>query len=122
MNVSAYGIMMFADLYNQPRGSFSRFINNVSDLLKMLQGKRASVSGDFNILITDCFWSYSQDYTNLFLSHGFVNTIDLSTFTSCTNHMEISCLNLVWNNISIACSICVLRPFLSDHVFVAIVF
>ena len=120
VNIPGFGIMMLAGLYRPPKGSFSRFISYASDLLEKFMDKRTIVCGDFNINTLDDFSVLCQDYSNLFLSHGFVNTINLATFI--LKNKELSCLDHIWNNIGIISSSYVLRPALSDHLYVAIVF
>ena len=104
--------MMLAGLYQPPNGSFSRFISYVSGLLDKFLGKRNFICGDFNIN-TGYFSVYSQDYNNLFLSHGFVNTINLHTFISITSDIEISFLDHIRNNTGTISNSYVLRPALT---------
>ena len=114
---------MLAGWYRLSKGSLSRFIRYASDLLEKFQGKRIIVCGNFNINTHDYFSAYSQDYSNLFLSHGFVNIINLPTLISSISHIELSCLDHTYmNNIGTVCNSHVLRPALSDHLFVAFVF
>ena len=123
INIPGPGInqVKICGIYRPPNKPVGDFFNFVEGLLEINTANMVFL-GDFNINLNDIHSSVVHRYKNLFVSHGFQNEIDLPTYVSPSGMIHSSCIDHFWRNIEIDRSSYVLKPNISDHLAVSVVF
>ena len=115
------GKLKICGLYRPPSKPINEFLNFINQLFESNNSKMVLL-GDFNVNVLDTNSQMVHRYENLFLSYGFQNEINLSTYVSPSTMSDGSCLDHIWHNMSMDRVSYVLKPNLADHYAVAVLF
>ena len=121
--IPGYGNLHVGCIYRPPSLPVSNFLEFMVEALEFLSDKRCVVLGDFNLdVLRAGHVTYINDYLELFMSYGFFNEIDQSTYVCPINNQNSSCLDHIWHNLKLKACSYIIKPNISDHYAVSTIF
>ena len=121
-DVPGYGPISVCGIYRPPQKPIGDFCVYLESLFEHSENRGLVLLGDFNINTLDVRNSNSTHYLNLLESYGYKNEITLPTYLNPCTNIDSSCLDHVVHNLLLGADSYVLKPNLSDHYAVALVF
>ena len=116
------GTIYLGGLYRPPQKSINLFTEFVENFMSDFAPNRVILTGDLNIDISRTDLHGVRDFMDTMISGGYTNEITLPTYVSPLNNVESSVLDHCWHNLDFSRRNYVIKPNISDHYAICIVF
>lgn len=121
-DISPFGDLIICCVYRPPNKSLNDFNIFLENKFDRYCSRNFLFFGDTNVNTLDRNNTSVASYENLFESYGLINEISVPTYINPSTYEDSSCLDHILHNLKLISSSYCLKPNLSDHYAVIVVF